>query len=439
MALRILRNLTGTRKAVPATLKSGQFAFSQGGFSGSSGVNEVVLGNGADGASLTLLRYNSGDGALAMTADLAKALVTARSIALTGDVTGSANFDGSANASIAATVSITSAKVTNFDSQVRTSRLDQMAAPTATVSLNNQKIGNLAAPTAAGDAATKGYTDGLIQGLAPKDSVKAATTANITLSGTQTIDAVAVVAGDRVLVKNQTASQNNGIYVVAAGSWSRATDADAWGEIISAYTFVEQGTVYGDTGWTCTADAGGTLGTTAMPWAQFSGAADIVAGAGLTKTGVTLDIGQGAGILVGADDIALTGQALALHNLGTSGIFVRTGAGTVAARSVAVSGSGISAANGDGVAGNPTISLTTALSTVGGLTPATDRFAYYTGAATAALGTITAAGRALNAGADATAQRNTLGLDTMATQAASAVNITGGTIAAAVTFDDGTF
>jgi hypothetical protein len=99
-----------------------------------------------------------------------------------------------------------------------------------------------------------------------KRSVKAATTANITLSGTQTLDDVAVVAGDRVLVKNQTTASQNGIYLVAAGAWSRAADADAVGEIASAVVNVENGTANGGEMWTTTFKGTDTLGTTAMNW-----------------------------------------------------------------------------------------------------------------------------------------------------------------------------
>jgi hypothetical protein len=331
------------------------------------------------------------------------------------------------------------AKISNFDTQVRTNRLDQLAAPTADVSLNSRKITNLADPVGAQDAATKAYVDATKQGLDVKDSVRAATTANITLSGTQTLDGVALVAGNRVLVKDQTAASANGIYLVAAGAWTRASDFDTSGKVTSgAFAFVEEGTVNADSGWVLTTDGAITLGTTALTFVQFSGAGQIDAGNGLTKTGNQLNVGAGTGITVGADDVALTGQALALHNLANNGFFVRTGAATVVARSVASTGSGISVSNGDGVSGNPTVSLSAALSSVGGLTPAADRISYYTGASTAALATLTSFGRSLIDDADAAAGRTTLGLGTIATQNANTVAITGGSITG-IEFDGGSF
>ena len=189
-------------------------------------------------------------------------------------------------------------------------RLDTIAAPTGAVSLNSQKITNLATPTVASDAATMAYVDSIAQGLAPKDSVRAATTANITLSAPQTIDGISVIAGDRVLVKDQSTPAQNGIYLVAAGAWTRATDMDAWAEVPAAFTFVEQGTVNADTGWVSTADQGGTLNTTAVTWVQFSGAGQIVSGAGLTKTGNTIDVGAGSGITVNADSVQVANNGI---------------------------------------------------------------------------------------------------------------------------------
>ena len=184
----------------------------------------------------------------------------------------------------------TSSNLTDFHTAVRTNRLDQMAVPTTSLNLNSQKITNLADPTSPQDAATKNYVDNAVSGLSWKNSVRVATTSNITLSGTQTIDGIALAVGNRVLVKNQTTASQNGIYVVASTSWSRATDIDTWAEVVSAAVFVEQGTVNADTAWICNVDSGGTLGTTAISWTQFNGVAELVAGNGLSKTGNQVDV-----------------------------------------------------------------------------------------------------------------------------------------------------
>ena len=200
------------------------------------------------------------------------------------------------------------------------------------IAMNTSKITGMGDPTSAQDAATKNYVDNTAQGLDAKASCVAATTANITLSGTQTIDGVAVIAGDRVLVKDQSTSANNGIYVVAASTWARSTDADTWVELTSAFTFVESGTANADSGWVCTIDAGGTLGSTAVTWVQFSGAGQITAGAGLTKTGNTLDVGTASSsrIVVNSDniDLATTAVTAGTYQSMTVDAYGRVTAGT---------------------------------------------------------------------------------------------------------------
>jgi phage-related tail fiber protein len=190
----------------------------------------------------------------------------------------------------------------------------------------------LASPTNDSDAATKGYVDALAQGIDAKASVVAATTANITLSGAQTIDGISIVAGDRVLVKDQSTASANGIYLCATGSWTRTTDADTYAELVAAFTFVEKGTTNADSGFICTIDAGGTLGSTSITWAQFSGAGQITAGDGLTKTGNTLNVGTASSsrIVVNSDniDLASSGVTPGTYQSVTFDTYGRATAGT---------------------------------------------------------------------------------------------------------------
>jgi hypothetical protein len=228
---------------------------------------------------------------------------------------------------------LTAAKISDFTSSVTAVRLDQHAAPTADVSFNSRKLTNLADPTNAQDAATKSYVDAARSGLDVKDSVKVATTANITLSGAQTIDGVSVTTGDRVLVKDQTTALQNGIYVVAVGSWTRASDADTSAEVTPGmFTFVEEGTANADTGWVLSTNTAIVLNTTALAFAQFSGAGQVTAGAGLTRSGNTVDVGtaNSARIVVNADniDLATTGVSASTYRSVTVDTYGRVTAGT---------------------------------------------------------------------------------------------------------------
>ena len=140
-------------------------------------------------------------------------------------------------------------------------------------------------PVNSNDITNKAYVDNFVQGLNAKAAVIAATTANITLSGLQTIDGYTTLAGDRILVKNQSLSQNNGIYIASASAWTRSLDMDVWAEVPSAYMFVMEGTTQADTSWVCTSDPGGTLGVTPITFVQFGSAGAYTAGTGLTLSG----------------------------------------------------------------------------------------------------------------------------------------------------------
>lgn len=189
--------------------------------------------------------------------------------------------------------------------------ISSLSAPTGSVAWNSQKITGLLDPTAAQDAATKNYVDTVAQGIDVRGSVRAATTAAGTLASSfengDVIDGVTLATGNRILIKNQAAGAENGIYVVAAsGAPTRATDADVSAEVTPGmFVFVEEGTANADSGWVMTNDGAVTLGTTALTFAQFSGAGQITAGGGLTKTGNTLDVVAGTGMVVNTDDIAV--------------------------------------------------------------------------------------------------------------------------------------
>ena len=177
--------------------------------------------------------------------------------------------------------------------------------------------------------ATRGYVDSVAAGLDPKDSCIAATTGNITLSGTQTIDGVSVGVGDRVLVKDQTTASQNGIYVCGSDAWSRADDLATGSDAAGASMFVQQGTDNGDKGFVCTSNEGSAVvGTNALTFSQYTGVANITAGAALSKTGDRLDVE------VDDSSIEVSSDALRVKDLGITNAML---AGSIAVSKLASS------------------------------------------------------------------------------------------------------
>ena len=377
-----LRIKRSTGSSAPTSLANAELAFTEG-----TETLFVGKGTGGAGGSATSIIKIGGKGGF-----FDKDTVQNANKVLSGPTTGS-DAAPTFRALVAADIpTLAHTKISDFDAGVRTNTLDQMAAPTSAVAMNSQKITGLADPTGDNDAANKGYVDGVAQGLDVKDSVVATTTANGTLSTAfangQSIDGVTLQTGDRILIKNQSTASQNGIYNVnASGAPSRTTDMATGSNAAGAFVFVEEGTVNAENGFTCTTDTGSAVvGTNNLTFAQFSGAGQIIAGDGLEKSGNTLstDLKANGGLGIESTELALKLDASSIT-------------GTLAI--------------GDGGTGATT--ATAALTALG--------FSNYA--------------KTLIDDADAAAARTTLGLGSIATQAANSVAITGGSIINLTTFD----
>ena len=215
---------------------------------------------------------------------------------------------------------------------------------TGNLDLQTNKIVNLTDPTANQDAATKSYVDAQVAGgvIDFKESVRVATTATGTLASdfenNDVIDGVTLATNDRILIKNQSSGDENGIYIVqATGAPSRSSDADTSAEVTSGlFCFVEEGTSNAKTGWLLTTTGTITLDTTALTFEKFSEVGqlleDLVAGAGLTKTDETVDVvaATSGGLTANANDITINLDTNSGLNLGAGGISVGAGSGLAA-------------------------------------------------------------------------------------------------------------
>jgi hypothetical protein len=298
--IRIKKRAASGSAGAPTSLAPSELAFNE---------NDLKLyyGFGDDGSNAaTSIIPIAGAGAFFNKTDTRSA-----NAILAGPTSGSASAPTFRSLVAADIPSIAHTKISDFDAGVRTNRLDQMAAPTGSVSANSQKITNLADPTADADAANKGYVDGVAQGLDIKDSCTAATTGNITiataLNNGDTLDGVTLSTNDRVLVKDQSTASENGIYKVGS-SPARVDDLAAGADAAGMFTFVEKGTVNADNGFVCTSDKGSAVvGTNNLSFAQFSGAGQITAGDGLDKSANTLsvDLKSNGGLVIESTEIAV--------------------------------------------------------------------------------------------------------------------------------------
>lgn len=299
-----------------------------------------------DGATLSTTELNYVDGVTSGIQGQLDAKAPINNPVFTGDVSVVSNiiFEGSSADANETTVTATNPTadrtITLPDASgtviLSTNKVTDLTAPTSSFSMNSQKIVSLADPIDPQDAATKAYVDAARSGLDVKASVRVATTGNVPLATPPgSIDGVTLADGNRVLIKNQDIQAENGIYVYSevASALLRADDANSSAEVTAGmFTFVSEGTVNADSGWVLTTNDTITLGTTALVFAQFSGAGQITAGAGLTKTGNTIDaVGTTDRITVNADSIDIASTYVGQSSITTLGT-ITTGsweAGTI--------------------------------------------------------------------------------------------------------------
>jgi len=296
--IRIKKRASSGSAGAPSTLAPSELAFNE-----NTGDLKLYYGYGDNGSGeASSVIAVGGSGAFFNKTDTR----TANTI-LSGPTTGSAAAP-TFRALVAADIpSIAHTKISDFDTGVRVNRLDQMASATNPISG--------VAPTADSHLCTKAYTDGVAQGLDVKDSCKVASTGNLTLSGTQTIDGVSVSADERVLVKDQSTASQNGIYLCKAGSWARADDMAASSDAAGAFTFIEQGSANADIGFVCTSNKGSAVvGTNNLAFSTFSSSGNVTAGDGLDKSGneLSLDIKSGSGLQITSTELDLDADLTAL-------------------------------------------------------------------------------------------------------------------------------
>lgn len=193
----------------------------------------------------------------------------------------------------------------------------------ASLSMGGFTITNLGTPVNGTDSATKSYVDALANGLSFKNAVRALGAANITLTGTQTIDGVALSVNDRVLLTAQTTGSQNGLWTVQSGAWTRPADwAAASTQKEGAYVLVDpDGTTYKNSKWYCSNTGTITVDTTSTAWAQDTSGTSYANGQGLSLTGTTFAVKIGNGMTFdGSNNVTLSPATGGLLTVAAGGV-----------------------------------------------------------------------------------------------------------------------
>jgi hypothetical protein len=366
-------NITGSAASLTTAR---DFSISGGGITATAqsfnGTANVTLSASVDSGHITLARManlaansiigNNTGGAItpiALTATQVTAMLNEATVSLKGlmSSTDKTKLDGIATGATANqtdsyllarsnhTGTQSASTISDLSTTVQAYRLDQFAAPTSSVAFNNQRITGLAAPTGSGHAATYEWTISQIQsastGISVKDPVRVVSTTNITRSGTPTIDGITTIVGNRVLLVGQTDGTQNGVYVVAAGAWSRSTSEDETSELKGAFWLVEEGTVHKGTQWIVNNEVAPVMGTDVITIVQFGAVtsytaslgiqlvgsdfrAQVVAGGGIQAVsgGLQVDTGVVARKFSGTIGDGSSTALAVTHNLGTKDVQV---------------------------------------------------------------------------------------------------------------------
>jgi hypothetical protein len=317
--------------------------------------NSIVNADVAAGAAIARTKLASGSAHRLVVNDASGVMADAAAItadrALVSDANGIPTHSAVTATELGYVSGVTSSIQTQLNAKANDAdviKKDGSVAFTGDQSMGGNQLTNLGAPIAASDAATKSYVDSVAEGLKPKAAARLASTANLSLSGLADIDGVTPAAGDRILVKDQTAAEDNGIYVAAAGAWSRSTDFDSLSpidEINGAMVAVQEGTLNAGKVFVQSGTVT-TIGTDPIEFVFFNSSASLTGGDGITVSGSNISVDHdGEGLTFVSTQLALELDGATLSK-SVTGLKVADAGVTETQLASSVAGSGLAGGAG---------------------------------------------------------------------------------------------